>query len=270
MSGLRARSDERARRAIRRATERSTRRPPEAAVPPREGPHRHPRDAAGAVPRSRGRPDDTGLQGPGDDRPIRRRRTPSWPRSPPAPRRTKPRAGRPSPPPPRPSAATSLAERRAGDPPVEMAQLRERCLELQKDLDTVAGQAAVATIARAEADRMSRRARPGRERGPRPNGSSRRRIVPGPRRPSGWSRRCRAARSRSGARRPRRRAAADRASEAFVGPAGAEAGGRHPSLDRAATRQLRVGGAVRDGPSLAAEGVRSSRGPRGRPRGRPT
>ena len=39
---------------------------------------------------------------------------------------------------------------------VELAQLRERCLELQKDLDTLAGQAAIATIARAEADRMMR------------------------------------------------------------------------------------------------------------------
>src|SRR4029077_10940773 len=38
---------------------------------------------------------------------------------------------------------------------VELAQLRERCLELKKDLDTVAGQAAVAAIARAEADRMA-------------------------------------------------------------------------------------------------------------------
>jgi hypothetical protein len=38
---------------------------------------------------------------------------------------------------------------------VELAQLRERCLELKKDLDTLAGQAAVAAIARAEADRMA-------------------------------------------------------------------------------------------------------------------
>jgi hypothetical protein len=47
---------------------------------------------------------------------------------------------------------------------VEMAQLRERCLELQKDLDTLAGQAAAATIARAEADRMMRERDEARER----------------------------------------------------------------------------------------------------------
>ncbi len=47
---------------------------------------------------------------------------------------------------------------------VEMAQLRERCLELQKDLDTLAGQAAAATIARAEAARMMRERDEARER----------------------------------------------------------------------------------------------------------